>query len=624
MAFRLFVFLSCFVILLSCSNSKDPLNQSLSNPVPYCFHSKTYSDSVTITGKAQYQYRARGNGGVSGPNPIRHAEVRVTNIDGEIIQCTETDSQGNFSVSLPKDDSTALISVVSRAYNNFLKLYVLKDPKTNVFHSLEREVVLDNSKSIGSLVAPATGSLEGGAFNILDKILDTNDFLREKTKNCQNQFSNCNPFTVGEFTTVYWSEGVNPHDEYLGTQKSFGLYSGESFYAHEKNQIYIIGGKDGDVDRSDTDHFDDTIIIHEYGHFIEKFYSNLTSPNGEHDGNDIIDPRLAFAEAWANFLQTQVKAHFCPDDNPDTVENEREECLWEASCYRDTVGTIDGKAIVYERDLEEGDSICGPSQSSSPQKSDVATMEGEGNFREFAITRTLVDIFDENNEGVGIDQLTASFAEFWTLFTSETVGLANKNFYFNNVGRLLELQTQLPESERDWSEVIAAEKLRVGVRDYGNSLELGGTCGSVKIQARDIPEKQPEDGSFMKSNMFDSNDFYEYRHEGGFFELDLAYRGHDQENCPKDKFDNKPDNCPPPPLDIFLYADDYVFGRQQDMITSNREVFDGGLSDEKTLRYSNLKEGVYMINIMVHTGDHRKYNPVYYDMTLNEQKACPK
>ena len=552
---------------------------------------------------------------------IRHAEVRVTNADGEIIQCSETDSQGNFSVSLPKDGSTALISIVSRAYNNFLKLYVLKDPKTNAFHSLEKSVVLDSSKSIGSLLAPAKGSLEGGAFNILDKILDTNIFLREKTKDCQNHFSSCTPFTVGDLTTVYWAKGVDPHNKYL---QSFGLYSGESFYAPEKNQIYIIGGNNGDVDHSDTDHFDDTIIIHEYGHFLEKFYSNMGSPNGVHDGNSIIDPRLAFTEAWANFLQAQVKAHFCPDDNPDTDDkDERQECLWKASCYRDTSGTVDGKSVVHERDLEEGDSRCGPSQSSSPQKSDMATMEGEGNFREFAITRALVDVFDETNEGVGVDQLEASFAEFWTLFTSKTVGLANEDLYFNNVGRFLELQTKLPESETDWSEIVAAEKLRVGMKDYGNSLELGANCESVRIQARHIPGKQPEDGSFMRSNMFDSNVFYEYRHEGGFFELDLGYRGHDQEDCPRDKSGNKPDKCPPP-LDIFLYADGYVFGRQSDMVASNREIFEEGLIDEKTLLVSNLKEGVYMINIMVHTGDNRRYNPVYYDMTLNGQRVCPK
>ena len=97
----------------------------------------------------------------------------------------------------------------------------------------------------------------------------------------------------------------------------------------------------------------------------------------------------------------------------------------------------------------------------------------------------------------------------------------------------------------------------------------------------------------------------------------LDYRGHENK-----EEDPPPEN--PPPLDIFLYADGYVFGRKKDMIASNREAFDEGPGDTKTLRYSSLKEGVYMINIMVHTGDERKFRPVDYDMTLNGQKACPK
>ena len=303
MAFRyLFLLSLSLAVLASCGDSEDQLYESSNQPVPYCSQKLTYSDPITITGTAQYEYRIDGNQAVSNPNPIRYAEVRVTNADGEIIQCAETDEEGKFSLSLPKDGSTALVSVVSRSNNNFLKLYVLKDPKTNTFHSLEQSVVLDSPKDIGSLVAPATGSLEGGAFNILDKILDANNFLKKKTENCQERFKGCIPFSVASLPMphAYWSKGVNPNI-YLGSQK-MGFYSSESFFATDLNHIYILGGDNGDVDSFDTDHFDNTIIIHEYGHFIEAVYSNLDSPNGPHTGNDIIDPRLAFAEAWANFF----------------------------------------------------------------------------------------------------------------------------------------------------------------------------------------------------------------------------------------------------------------------------------------------------------------------------------
>ncbi len=599
--FSLFFSLVILVILSACSKSENPLNYSLARPAPYCSQKFTYSDFVTISGNAGYEYLAGGNGEVSGPNPIRHAEVRVTNTDKEIIQCATTDEQGNFSVNLPKDGSTVLVTVASRADNSFLKLYVLKDPKTNVFHSLEQSVVTDSSQNIGSLVAHATGSLEGGAFNILDKILDTNSFLRDKTKDCGENFPGCKPFDVAPLTTAYWSKGVNPN-KYLGSsQKSLGLYSRESFYSHENNQIYILGGENGDVDRSDTDHFDDTIIIHEYGHVIEHFYSNLRSPKGPHDGNDIIDPRLAFAEAWANFLQAQVTGK---------------------PCYRDTYGP-ESPQNIYEKDLEEGDFNCEQQQGQPLPKYDLPTVEGEGNFREFAITRALIDIFDENNEGEGIDQLTATFAEFWTLFTSKTVGIADKNFHFSSVGRFLQLQIQLktefPETKwTDWSEILEAENLRSDLKDFGDSLVYGETCHPITIQAKNIPDnKSPlhhENGTFMNSNLFDSNDFYEYNHtEDGPFELNVHYISSSQGE-------------PRPPLDIFLYGDNYTFGKETDMVTSKRGGSDNG---EKSLSVASLKKGVYMINIMVYTGDPlRAFKPVDYNMNIKNmnikgQRACP-
>src|SRR5690606_13846811 len=109
----------------------------------------------------------------------------------------------------------------------------------------------------------------------------------------------------------------------------------------------------------DTDHFDDSIILHEYGHFLEDVYSKTNSPGGVHTGETILDPRLAWGEGWANYFQAAVTG------NP---------------VYRDTFGTSLGFSGVYfNENLESG-------------TSDTPNNPGEGNFREFAITRALWDI----------------------------------------------------------------------------------------------------------------------------------------------------------------------------------------------------------------------------------------
>ncbi|MCJ8275742.1 MAG: hypothetical protein HRT44_10685, partial [Bdellovibrionales bacterium] len=103
----LFVSLLTLFMLSSCGSSDGGSSSSASNNIrAYCESVTSYSDAVTITGSADYEYRVNGNGAVSSTNnPIRYAEIVVTNSGGSIIQCGETDAAGNFSLSLPNDGS---------------------------------------------------------------------------------------------------------------------------------------------------------------------------------------------------------------------------------------------------------------------------------------------------------------------------------------------------------------------------------------------------------------------------------------------------------------------------------------------------------------------------------------
>ncbi|MEM7645398.1 MAG: hypothetical protein AAF203_00695 [Pseudomonadota bacterium] len=558
-----------FALLLfsGCSGGDSGSSGSSSTPpVPYCTEVTSYSSPITITGNAQYEYRANGNGAISGPNPIRFAEVRVTNAAGTIIQCGETNSSGQFSLSLPADGSAATIEVTSRADNSNVAAYVLQNPTTNTYHSLSTGVTLDGSKSVGSLTAPANGTLEGGAFNILDKILDANIFLRAQTANCSASFSNCTPFTIAPLVTAYWAAGVDP-----GTY--FNIPS-LSFYIPGENDLYILGGVNGDIDNSDTDHFDDTIIIHEYGHFIEDNFSITNSPGGAHSGNTILDPRLAWGEGWANYFQAAVTGN---------------------SVYRDTFGTIEGTTgVFFNEDLESG-------------TTDTATTLGEGNFREFSITRALLDYTDTNNEGVSTDQLTTSFAEFWTLFAGSN-GFPNSGFNFRSIGLFYTLQNAL-SGKSDWSEIQGAENQLATVVDYGNTFTLGGSCSTISIQAQNISGIQTEDGTPSNSNQFASNDFYSYTHPGGSFTMSLSY--------------TTGSSASPADLDIYLYQNDYTFGSSSSVLGFSDDTIQvGETSDTETFTISDLAAGTYMINVNVNTST-RLGAPSTYSFSINSQNACP-
>lgn len=553
--------------ILGCSSQEQSgTTNSSTPPAAYCSTVIPYSSAVTIIGTAQYEYRTNGNGAVASPNPIRYAEIRVTSSAGALIQCGETDGSGNFSLQLPNNSDVATIEVTSRSANSFANVYVLQNPTQNTYHSISTQVTLDGSKSAGTLTALATGTLEGGAFNILDKIIDSNDFLRANTANCNLTFSACTPFTVNPLLYVYWARGVNP-----------GSYFSQpplSFYLAGLNQLYILGGVDGDVDSSDTDHFDDTIIIHEYGHFLEDAFAKIDSPGGLHNGDSIIDARLAWGEAWANYFQSLVTG---------------------LSVYRDTFGTPLGTAGVFiNESLESG-------------TKDVPGSLGEGNFREFSITRALVDITDATNEGPGVDQLTAPFSEVWTLFNSSTAGFKSPSVNFRNLGLFYELQNVLP-GKSNWVEIQTAENQRPDRTDYANTLTIPGSCGTTTIQAANISAGQPENGTVANSNHFASNDFYEYNHSGGALTIALNYTT--LSGSPAD-------------LDLYLYQNEYTFGSASSVVGSSEATINVGTgAASETISLGTLAAGTYMININVNTAI-RLGAAAQYSLTINGQLACP-
>jgi hypothetical protein len=80
---------------------------------------------------------------------------------------------------------------------------------------------------------------------------------------------------------VYWSV-ANTLDS---VQTSY--YSG--------SYIMILGDAD-----ADTDEYDESVIVHEWGHYFQSILSRDDSIGGNHGGGDLLDMRVAFSEGWAN------------------------------------------------------------------------------------------------------------------------------------------------------------------------------------------------------------------------------------------------------------------------------------------------------------------------------------
>ncbi|MCB9025700.1 MAG: hypothetical protein H6625_05245 [Bdellovibrionaceae bacterium] len=638
----------------ACSEQKSPTKdidlavspEFKGPPEPeYCKTATSYTSSVTISGTAKFVVRKAfftGGGGLSAadtanPKPIRYAEIRVLNSGGTAIQCAETDGSGNFSFVLPKGSDSFTIHIMARAENSKVKVSVLNSPESNTIYSLSKSVPASTNQVL-TLTAQATGDILGGAFNIYDQILNVNEYIRQQLS------SNF----VATKVQAYWKPGFNPGDY---------VESGPvSFYYPGFDRLFILGGVNGDTDYTDTDHFDNSIIVHEYGHFLEDNYSVSNSPGGAHYGNGQIDARLAWSEGFANFLNAAVRTYI---SGSSTDAN-----------YVDTFGNSSGSTrlgIFVDVESYEGCVVC-----------DRPSENGEGHFREFAITRFLYDAIDDtadeidklgnwnattNNpslaDGTGregdsyivtvagtndlgsgsqtfsvgdyiyyngttwikdadgsggtkFDNISGMFPEIWSALISGS-GFKSSKTNFRDIGLLNFVETVAGGTS--WT------KLRVfhGMNDdTSNNRELrreyayyidtisngADNCSGQNFTI--YPKSESKD--YTESNLFRNNDFFYLQHPGGNLSITLKYKTASGTEAN---------------LDLYIYDDKGPFGFANGVVGYSTSFPNGTSGDTETVTVNagTQAAGDYLINVYALGGIGSTTN---FELISGSKKLCPK
>lgn len=547
----------------------------------------TPSPGTVVSGTASYIYRTfdLANGGLLGTAEryIEYAEVHIEDSSGNTIECGETAATtGAFSLTVPRTAGSYTLKVFARANNSKLKASVLKDPYTNGLYSISTSFTITSSSSsvpLGKITAQANESIapniEGAAFHILYNILRANDYLRSSLSNAS---------FVAPKVQIYWKAGFNPYTYVYPTATS-----GVSFYQPGTSQLFVLGGLNGDVKTSDTDHFDDPIINHEYGHFLEDIYSRSDSPGGSHNGDAIIDPRLAWSEAWAHFVQGAVRTSNDPDSK----------YMW------DTVG--------YKSNASDSSAGLGSFfnlASTSGTRPDKPSSSGEGVFRELAIARALYRTLTE---------VPVTFDKFWTSFT-ELKSLLNTSTEppFNSSGRFFKhLATRASLN----STILSDEKQNSTLADYSSVAAVSGSACSPTLALMEVAEQNVCIGTCeSKADQLRSNDFFSYYYDGtAGVSFDLNYTVTSSGN--------------PVDVDLILYKQSYIYSEDQ-AGTSNSTV---ALQDRRTLNsmsgsrsitLTGLSVGWYLINIkaktyQVTTGGSANYELVKKLNGTSQGYLCP-
>lgn len=469
--------LTLFFIFSSCSKSGS--SDSSASIIPeqdLCNTNTTYSSFSILTGTARFSKRTLDVGKlgsdtnqyvnqlilsdsvISSPLPIRYAEVIVKNGSGQVVQCGKTNSSGQLKaldgtsdLKIPDTAGTYTVQVMARAHhtmsvaaeksNPFTAFFSVKeDIYSNKVHSISSTVITTSAStySVSNLTATAKesedSSIPGGAFNIYNNIITTFDYLAYNTGATS---LSC----LDSKFDVYWKAGFNPN-QYVYPEYSPGQLGTISFYLRSENEIYLSGGRMGNVTSEDTDHFDDSVIIHELGHHIENVCGRMDSPGGSHSGNSRIDPRLAWSEGWGNYLSAHIIKNKINNINPD-LSAQLPASGWLFYYDSDGYGSVEGYENIRFNLARPGNSTSEPlktrygSGSYSFDPVDFTNNPGESHFREVSISRGL---FKATNTCLAPYANCANednFPTLWSAFNRFT-GIGKSIYPFKNSVRLIE------------------------------------------------------------------------------------------------------------------------------------------------------------------------------------------
>ncbi len=506
--------------------------------------------------------------------------------------------------------------------------------ETNTVYSVVKSVTASANQSV-TITAQATGEILGGAFNIYDQILNVNDYIR----------SEVSASFVANKVSAYWKPGFNPGD-YVNSGPI-------SFYYPGLDRLFILGGVSGDIDNTDTDHFDNSVIVHEYGHFLEDNFATSNSPGGAHFGNGQIDARLAWSEGFANFLNAAVRTNVSGSASD--------------ANYVDTIGNVSGstRVSIYV-DIESYEScvIC-----------DRPDENGEGIFREFAITRYLYDAVDntptetdtlgswnaasnsptladgtgregdtytvstggtedlgsgnitfvggdtvyydgsnwlKNNAAAQFDNISGMFSEIWTSLSSGT-GFKSSNTSFRDAGLLNYVEHDAGGT--DWTQIrtfhgmpdytTTSSELR---KEYAYLIDtIANGANNCTNQNFTITPKS-ESKAYSESNLYRNNDFFYIKHSGGNLTVTVKYTTASGTEAN---------------LDVYIYNEDGPFGYSNGLVGSSTSFPDGSTGDIETITVNagTQSAGNYLINVYALGGIG---NTSTFEINSGSGKLCPK
>lgn len=219
-----------------------------------------------LEGRITFARRPISPGGLGAPSPVPAAgvSVRLETAAGEVAR-TPADDEGRYAFEVP---GTAEVWLRVVAGADEPRPVDVADFGGAVYAVRTDPFPATAGRMIDVSIAPADNA---GAFAIFDT-------LNRALAAAEAGFERTAPMPRAR---AHWERGrATPW--------------GTSYL--EGGEMWFLGGPD------DSDEFDEAVIAHELGHFVQTVYPSSTPvPGWPHAGADT-DPRLAWQEGWATFF----------------------------------------------------------------------------------------------------------------------------------------------------------------------------------------------------------------------------------------------------------------------------------------------------------------------------------
>jgi hypothetical protein len=352
--------------------------------------------NVTISGRITFDRIAFDTTLGNGLNPTPPVEsparqVTVQAIDASsnaVLATTATDTNGDYSVNVPSNRSlfirarAEMIKTGTAPTWNFSIHNNTSPGITDALYALDGSATSSGvANSTRNLRAPTgfgansyTGERAAAPFAILDTVFRAKELVLTAV-----------PATAFPELRLFWS-GENkptttPTDMFCADDGDIETSAYRVFGANDVDDcgdavatgIYLLG----DFGVGDTDEFDQSVIAHEFGHYVEDRFGRSDSVGGQH-GNDVpLDLRVAFGEGWGNAFSGMALG---------------------GPIYRDSFG---GMQSDFNIDMEADGTV------------------NEGWFSETSVWEILWDLFDSTNEAG--DTVALGFAPLYAVITGAQV-----------------------------------------------------------------------------------------------------------------------------------------------------------------------------------------------------------